>query len=52
MIFKRYQGAYFYSLLIASVGIVPYGIGNIVHFNGTDNWAWPDRFRKIKRMEC
>ena len=51
MTFKRYQGVYFYSLLVASIGIVPYGIGNIVHFDGTDNWAWSARICKIKRME-
>jgi hypothetical protein len=47
MTFTRYRGAYFYSLLIGSLGIVPYGIGNIVHFDGVDNLAWSARFRKI-----
>jgi hypothetical protein len=46
MTFKRYRGVYFYSLLVASIGIVPYGIGNIVHFDGTDNWAWSARICK------
>jgi hypothetical protein len=44
--FTQYRGAYFYSLIIGSVGIVPYAIGNIVHFDGTDNLTWSVRSSK------
>jgi hypothetical protein len=45
--FTRYRGAYFYSL-IRSIGIIPYAIGNIVHFDGTDNLTWSVRFREAR----
>jgi hypothetical protein len=46
--FTRYGGTYFYSLLIGSIGIIPYAIGNIVHFDGTDNLTWSVAFPRIK----
>lgn len=51
--FTRYQGVYFYSILIGSLGIVPYAIGNIVHFDGTDNLTWSVRSRDARvRVHC
>ncbi|KAL4879225.1 hypothetical protein BJY04DRAFT_208779 [Aspergillus karnatakaensis] len=30
--FRRYQGLYFWSLLISSLGIIPYTVGSILHY--------------------
>jgi hypothetical protein len=40
--FTRYSGVYFYSLLVASIGIVPYGIGFVLKFFQitTDSYAY------------
>ena len=50
MTFSRYRGTYFYSLLIGSIGIVPYGIGNMVHFDGRDSITWSARLREVSDL--
>ena len=34
MTFKSYRGTYFWALLVASFGIIPHSIGNIIHDTG------------------
>ncbi|KAJ6124957.1 hypothetical protein N7471_012274 [Penicillium samsonianum] len=38
--FKRYEGPYFWSLLIASVGILPYSVGYLLKFFGLTSATW------------
>lgn len=38
--FKRYQGPYFWSLLIASVGILPYSVGYLIKFFDLTSATW------------
>ncbi|CAG8212198.1 unnamed protein product [Penicillium nalgiovense] len=38
--FKRYEGPYFWSMLIASVGILPYSIGYLLKFFGVTSATW------------
>ncbi|CAI7661929.1 unnamed protein product [Penicillium glandicola] len=38
--FKRYEGPYFWSMLIASVGILPYSVGYLLKFFGLTSAAW------------
>lgn len=38
--FKRYQGPYFWSLLISSLGILPYSIGNLIKFFDLTPATW------------
>ncbi|KAJ5175425.1 uncharacterized protein N7482_001302 [Penicillium canariense] len=38
--FKRYQGPYFWSLLISSIGILPYSIGYLMKFFALTSATW------------
>ncbi|KAJ5675728.1 hypothetical protein N7462_008625 [Penicillium macrosclerotiorum] len=38
--FKRYHGPYFWSMLIASVGILPYSVGYLIKFFGLTSATW------------
>ncbi|CAG7944719.1 unnamed protein product [Penicillium nalgiovense] len=38
--FKRYEGPYFWSMLIASVGILPYSVGYLLKFFGVTSATW------------
>lgn len=38
--FKRYQGPYFWSLLISSVGILPYSVGYLIKFFDLTSATW------------
>ncbi|OQE39317.1 hypothetical protein PENCOP_c007G05876 [Penicillium coprophilum] len=38
--FKRYEGPYFWSMLIASVGILPYSVGYLIKFFGLTSATW------------
>jgi hypothetical protein len=38
--FKRYQGPYFWSMLVASVGILPYSIGYLIKFFDLTSATW------------
>ncbi|KAJ5394731.1 hypothetical protein N7509_006518 [Penicillium cosmopolitanum] len=38
--FKRYQGPYFWSMLIASMGILPYSVGYLIKFFGLTSATW------------
>ncbi|KAJ5807014.1 hypothetical protein N7474_010606 [Penicillium riverlandense] len=38
--FKRYRGPYFWSMLIASVGILPYSVGYLIKFFNLTSATW------------
>ncbi|CAG8908946.1 unnamed protein product [Penicillium egyptiacum] len=38
--FKRYEGPYFWSMLISSVGILPYSVGYLLKFFGLTSATW------------
>ncbi|KAJ5942710.1 hypothetical protein N7516_002878 [Penicillium verrucosum] len=38
--FKRYEGPYFWSMLVASVGILPYSIGYLIKFFNLTTATW------------
>ncbi|KAJ5860754.1 uncharacterized protein N7529_008064 [Penicillium soppii] len=38
--FKRYEGPYFWSMLIASVGILPYSVGYLIKFFDLTSATW------------
>lgn len=38
--FKRYQGPYFWSMLIASIGILPYSVGYLMKFLALTTASW------------
>ncbi|KAJ5895313.1 hypothetical protein N7495_007004 [Penicillium taxi] len=38
--FKRYDGPYFWSLLIASIGILPYSVGYLIKFFALTSTPW------------
>ncbi|KAF7718618.1 Uncharacterized protein PECH_006348 [Penicillium ucsense] len=38
--FKRYHGPYFWSMLISSIGILPYSVGYLVKFFGLTSATW------------
>ncbi|KAJ5187316.1 hypothetical protein N7455_000642 [Penicillium solitum] len=38
--FKRYEGPYFWSMLVASVGILPYSVGYLIKFFGLTTATW------------
>ncbi|EKV15961.1 integral membrane protein [Penicillium digitatum] len=38
--FKRYEGPYFWSMLVASVGILPYSVGYLIKFFGLTSATW------------
>ena len=40
MTFKRYRGLYFWSMLIASIGILPYSIGYLLKFFDLTSATW------------
>ena len=48
MTFAHYRGIYFYSLLIASTGIVPHAVSNIVDFDAHDSITWSARLRQVR----
>ncbi|KAJ5464755.1 uncharacterized protein N7458_000441 [Penicillium daleae] len=38
--FKRYHGPYFWSMLISSIGILPYSVGYLIKFFGLTSATW------------
>ncbi|KAJ5996480.1 hypothetical protein N7499_007202 [Penicillium canescens] len=38
--FKRYEGPYFWSMLVSSVGILPYSVGYLIKFFGLTSATW------------
>lgn len=38
--FKRYRGPYFWSMLVSSVGILPYSVGYLIKFFGLTPHTW------------
>lgn len=38
--FKRYDGPYFWSMLVSSIGILPYSIGYLIKFFGLTSATW------------
>lgn len=38
--FKRYHGPYFWSMLVSSIGILPYSIGYLIKFFGLTSATW------------
>ncbi|OOQ85837.1 integral membrane protein [Penicillium brasilianum] len=38
--FKRYQGPYFWSMLVSSIGILPYSVGYLIKFFGLTSATW------------
>lgn len=38
--FKRYQGLYFWSMLISSIGILPYSVGYLIKFFNLTSATW------------
>lgn len=38
--FKRYHGPYFWSMLVSSIGILPYSVGYLIKFFGLTSATW------------